>query len=418
MARGFHIDPAVRGRLLLPSAGFLATAVAFGPARMGFGLFLPTFREAFAFDTQLAGLVASGAFGAFLISLPLAGWLTNRQGPRAPVLLGGLLAAAGMALVAMAQTLPTLAAGIMIAASSAGLCWTPYNNAAERIVERERRSRTLSIISTGTTLGMAGAGALALVVALRDIDWRVAWAVFAGLALLTTLTNWQALKPVAGDPGSGPGRHQAWQSLWSVKARPLALAALSFGTTSALYLAFAVDRASSAGALTIGSLESAAPLLFVALGLIGLVGLATGEMENRIGLVALVRATFLASTASMGLIALWPAEGWAVVASAGLQGAVIMVMSATFSFWSARLFPSLPSVSFTVVLLFVAGGSVVGPWLAGTLAGAIGMKAVFLAGAGLSAATAFAVNARLVAAASSRDWRRGTRSRVIAPPPE
>ena len=29
-------------------SGFLATAVAFGPARMGFGLFLPNFREEFA----------------------------------------------------------------------------------------------------------------------------------------------------------------------------------------------------------------------------------------------------------------------------------------------------------------------------------------------------------------------------------
>jgi hypothetical protein len=56
------MTPATR----LTAAGFVATAVAFGPARMGFGLFLPGFREEFALSTSAAGMIASGGFLAFL----------------------------------------------------------------------------------------------------------------------------------------------------------------------------------------------------------------------------------------------------------------------------------------------------------------------------------------------------------------
>ncbi|MEJ7816116.1 MAG: hypothetical protein WKF53_13165 [Rubrobacter sp.] len=42
------------------SRGFAATTVAYGPARVGYGLFVPDFREAFGLSTGAAGLVGSG----------------------------------------------------------------------------------------------------------------------------------------------------------------------------------------------------------------------------------------------------------------------------------------------------------------------------------------------------------------------
>ena len=64
------------------AAGFAATAVAFGPARMGFGLFLPAFREEFALSTSTAGMIASGGFLAFLLALLASAWLGRRHGER------------------------------------------------------------------------------------------------------------------------------------------------------------------------------------------------------------------------------------------------------------------------------------------------------------------------------------------------
>lgn len=79
----------------------------------------------------------------------------------------------------------------------------------------------------------------------------------------------------------------------------------------------------------------------------------------------MLRALIGGGAASLGLIALWPALAWAVGLSAVLQGAFVMMMSAVLSVWSDRLFPALPSASFTAALVAMAAGSVVGPVLAG-----------------------------------------------------
>lgn len=402
----------------LPAAGFFATAVAFGPARMGFGLFLPQFREVFGFTSQTAGLIAAAAFTAFLLSLPAAAWLLNHQGPRAPVLTGGLAAALGFCLAAAADSGAMLAVGVVLAAASAGFAWTPYNNAAERIISRDRRAATLSVISTGTTMGVAAAGALSISAALSGLGWREVWTIFAVCALAMTVLNIPALRPVAGDPGRFTGTGAGWRSLKRAETVPLAVAALSFGISTAVYLSFAVDRATASGALAVGPLDSAAPLLFVSYGLVGIVGLLTGEFENRVGLVVLMWGIFAASAVSFALLALLPGTGWAVLLSAGLQGAVVMTASAAFSFWTARLFPQIPSISFTAVLIAVAAGSVVGPAAAGWAADRVGFQTVFLAGAALSLVTPILMPADAIESASSRSWRPGRRSRTIAPAPE
>ena len=54
-------------RRTVPSEVF--TAVAFGPARMGFGLFLPAFREEFALSESAVGMIVSGGGLAFLLAL-------------------------------------------------------------------------------------------------------------------------------------------------------------------------------------------------------------------------------------------------------------------------------------------------------------------------------------------------------------
>ncbi len=175
------MTPAIR----LTAAGFVATAVAFGPARMGFGLFLPAFREEFALSTSTAGMIASGGFLAFLLALLASAWIGRRYGERVSVMSGALAATAGFAAVAAAGTSGLLALGIALAGASAGLCWAPFNDAAERVVPEEGRATALSVVSTGTSFGVVAAAGLALAVTQGALDWRGAWIGFAlsGLAL-------------------------------------------------------------------------------------------------------------------------------------------------------------------------------------------------------------------------------------------
>ncbi len=378
--------------LRLAAAGFVATAIAFGPARMGFGLFLPAFREDFALSTTAAGLVASGGFLAFLLALPLTAWLAAQIGQRAPVVAGALSAAIGFALVASASGSAALAAGVALAGASAGCCWAPFNDAAERVVPPVARAGALSAVSTGTTTGVAAAGALALGVTTGALDWRTAWAVFALAALAAALAAFVGLPAGRG----GTRATTAGAGLLKREALPLHGAALLFGATNAVYLSFAADRVVAVGGLPGLPGAGASAVIFLTYGGCGLVGLATGRIEARLGLAALLAAIFAAFAASLALIALVPGSWPGVVVSAGLHGAAVMTISAVLSFWSLRLFPGRGSLGFTAALVAAAMGSVLGPASAGPLVAAVGAQAAFLSFALPPSAMALAFAARSV----------------------
>lgn len=374
----------------LASAGFVATAVAFGPARMGFGLFLPDFREDFALSTTLAGLVASGGFLAFLLALPVTAWLGARVGQRAPVVAGALLATAGFAVVATASSGAALAVGIALAGASAGFCWAPFNNAAERVVPASARPGALSVVSTGTTTGVAASGALALSVSAGVLDWRAVWGVFALAGLVA------ALAAAVGVPGGRGGQSENAPTPTFLRRETLPLygAALLFGATNAVYLSFGADRVAGAGGLPGLPDKAAAAVIFLAYGVCGIVGLAAGRIEARLGLVPLLSAIFAAFAASLALVALAPGSWPGILASAGLHGAAVMTISAVLSFWSLRLFPGSGSLGFTAALIAAAAGSALGPTLGGALVAVTGPEAAFLTLAVPPAAVAIALAAR------------------------
>jgi predicted MFS family arabinose efflux permease len=368
----------------LSAAGFAATAISFGPGRMGFGLFVPEFKAAFAMSDTAVGLVSGLGFLGFFAALLLAQTMLGRRGPRAPVALGLLAAATGTALVALAPAVPTLALGVFLAGSSAGFAWTPFNDAVHRKIRDIDRPTALAEISTGTSLGVALAGLAALGLIAADLSWRACWAGFTVASLIALAANWAALRDV--EPGGAPRPRTAWDELCHAAALPLFAVAFVYGSTSAIYIAFAADHLSAAGGSP-GLPASATPgLVFVIYGLCGLAGLATARINAVLGLATLLRGLMLAGAGSLTLVALIPGTWAGLVLSAGLQGLHVMMVSAVLASWSERLFPALPSLSFTAALLATAGGSMIGPALAGLAADALGAQMMFLAAASLPGA--------------------------------
>jgi len=397
-------------------AGFIATGVAFGPARMGFGLFLPAFRSEFALSTSTAGLIASGGFLAFLAALLVSAWIGRRFGERVSVTSGALAASAGFAAVAAAWDPAVLAAGIALAGTSAGLCWAPFNDAAERVVPEDFRATALSVVSTGTTFGVAAAAGLALAVTQEVLDWRGAWAGFAlgGLVLAavarvglpsgrrgprparTAVKNiLQVGLRAKRMPKPGSETVAVGASLTQRAALPLYVTALCFGMTNAIFLSFAADRVVNAGGLPGLADAGASVVIFFAYAAFGILGLATGRIEGRTGLAPLFCFIFGAGALSLLLIALAPTSWSGVIAASGLHGAAIMMVSAVISFWSVRLFPGRSTLGFTAALLSMAAGSVAGPVLAGLLAAVQGPVVMFLVAALPPLATALWFGAKL-----------------------
>jgi predicted MFS family arabinose efflux permease len=386
----------------LSLAGFMATAVAFGPARMGYGLFLPSFRETFGLSTQTAGFIASAAFGAFLVALLLTAGALHRLGPRAPVVAGGAAAAVGAGIVAAAEGIAMLTAGVVLAAASAGFSWTPYNTAVQRVIPGPLQGRVLAVVSTGTTVGIAAAAMLALAVDLKGLPWRASWAAFAAAGAIAAGLNAREMRRAERAPpqGRGPDLVRAARRLagraTTRRGVPLVLAAGSFGATSAIYLAFAADLISGAGGLPGLAPELSGAAVFASYGAGGFVGLLTGDAEKRAGIGPLLRGVFLASAASLALAAAAPESWAATTAAAATQGACLMVISAIFSLWTLRLNPDLPAMGFCAVLVAFAAGNIAATAAAGVAAELWSLAAVFWGSAAVSLLTAGALASRRV----------------------
>ncbi|KPQ06712.1 MAG: Arabinose efflux permease [Rhodobacteraceae bacterium HLUCCA12] len=353
---------------------------------MGYGLFVPEFRAAFSMSSSEVGAIASLGFIGFFLALLTAEALLVRRGPEAPVLLGLIAATAGMAAVALAGNLPVLALGVFLTSSSAGFAWTPFNDAVHRRIWDEDRPTALSKISTGTGVGVMAAGIAAFGMATWGVSWRVCWMFFACASGAALLGNWWALRDVEKDPDGLPP--QAWHHLRHRAVVPLLVIGFAYGTTSAVYISFVADPVRDAGGAFGIPAAAMPPVVFIAYGLCGLFGLLTGRVRAAVGLAWLLRLMMAAAAVSAVLLAMAPGHWGAIVVSAGLQGLHVMMVSAVLAFWSERLFPTLPSLSFTAALLAMAAGSVIGPALAGVVADAFGVQALFLGLAVLPASIA------------------------------
>src|SRR3954465_8701841 len=101
----------------------------FGPARPGDGLLLPEMRRDFGLSSATLGLIATGSYVAYLLATAAMAGFGHRLGARRPVVLGGLAAIIGMALIAAARTPVVLAVGVVVAGASAALAYPPFSTA-------------------------------------------------------------------------------------------------------------------------------------------------------------------------------------------------------------------------------------------------------------------------------------------------
>jgi predicted MFS family arabinose efflux permease len=368
-------------QLRLVAAGIAMVGTSFGLARYGYGLLLPEIRASFDVSNATLGLIATGSYLAYLSGTALVAVAGKRVGAAVPVVVGGLLAVAGMLLVSVARSPAVLGLGVLIAGASAALAYPPFSDAVARDVAAPRQGRVLATISSGTGWGVALAVPVAL---LAGSHWRAAWVVFAVVAVVSTSAAAVVLRSAGGTrPEAQALPRLSWSWFVCPRSGPLLIGALLVGIGASVYWTFAADYVVS-GALP----ATAGAVLLAAAGLSSILGSFAGDMLNRLGGRPALQVSALALAASVFLLAAAPSWWWSVIASAGVFGASYALLLAVMAIWSGRVFASRPSTGLAAVLFMFGIGQLVGPTLAGILADGVGLGVAFCVGGGTIAAAA------------------------------
>ena len=301
----------------------------------------------------------------------------------------GLTAVLGMTFIAVAPNTLFLAIGVVIAGSSTGLASPPMAEAVSKVIERQWQDRANTFINSGTSVGVALSGPVALV---ATGQWRLAWAAFAATGLLVlawnitvmpdrsvrnegeVLTNFEYQKP-AEDP---PRLTFDW--FVSQRSLPLFAASVGLGIASAAYWTFSRDLIIEVGEQSpVGS-----TVFWVVLGVSGLAGGAAGDLIKKFGLRVALRGALLIMTASIGTLAVAPGILFVSYPSAALFGATYIMLTGILLVWAVRVSEERPSAGLGSAFLLLAAGQILGSYFAGVFATATSLQTTFLIFAGIA----------------------------------
>ncbi len=265
------------------------------------------------------------------------------------------LAATGLLAIANAPGVIVLGFGVAVCGISTGLSSPVMAQAVHRAVGPALRGRVNAIHNAGTSLGVA----LAMpVMAWLLGDWRSAYMAFALLAAAGALA---ALAYLPGHLATGPapGKSEPLpvvsREQWRAIARLSALAG-GMGLLSSIYWVFAPDLVVRQGGLPSGH----AGWMWLAVGLVGLLGSVAGDLIDRLGLG---RTHALALTLTL--------------ISAAAFGASYMTLTGFYLVQGVRVMDERPALGPVMPLLATTIGQAVGSPLSGWVIDTGGYTAAF-----------------------------------------
>ncbi len=164
------------------------------------------------------GLMLTAVPVALSVASPVAGWLSDRFGPRWPCLSGMAALAAALAWLASADaaaSLPSVAARLALAGAAMGLFQPPNNSAVMGTLPRARLGSGGGMLATARNLGMVmGVSAAGALLAARGgaqggaaflAGWRLALSAGIGLAVAAGLLSLGSQGWRSGAEAAGPG---------------------------------------------------------------------------------------------------------------------------------------------------------------------------------------------------------------------
>lgn len=373
------MSPALR----IGAVGFGLIAICYGFARFAFGLFLPQIDGELDLGSSLSGVISGGSFLGYCIAIVVSAWLTERIGARSVATAAAVVAAVGMAGIALAPSATWLAVAVMLAGSSTGLASPPMAAVVAAAVRPDRQDATNTVINAGTSAGVALSGPIALALAGQ---WRLVFATFTVAAALL------AVALVVSLPASRGGKAPGGLPPLSGSVLRLILAAFLMGGASTALWSFGgqlVFARLGWGTVGVGLLWS-----FIGAG--GIAGAFAGSLVARFGLDR-IHWLFLCLMAT-GILMVGSAMATPALAlvGGGLFGAAYVMLTGVYLVWGVRALAERPATGLMVGFLTIAVGQTAGAPVFGIMLDRLGAgpTVMFFAAVALSAGLSGARAAR------------------------
>lgn len=353
------MSPALR----IGATGFAVIAVCYGFARFAFGLFLPQIDGELGLGPSLGGVISGGSFGGYCVAIVASAILTERVGARAVATGAALVAAIGMAGIALAPSPLILAIAVVVAGSSTGLASPPMAAAVAAAVGKSRQDLTNTVINAGVSAGVVLSGPIALGLAGQ---WRLAFGAFAAVALALAVASAISL-PAA----SGSGRAGGLPPMTGPVLRLISASFLMGAASTALW--------SFGGQLVsrkMGWGPGGTGLLWTCIGTGGLAGAWAGTLVGRFGLdrvhyfLGLLAASILSVGFGLGPIS--------TLVGGAVFGAAYVMLTGVYLIWGTHALPDRPATGLMVGFLTIAVGQTVGAPLFGLLLAGPGVASAII----------------------------------------
>jgi predicted MFS family arabinose efflux permease len=332
------------------AAAFALTAITYGLTRFAYGLFLPSIRADLGLSATAAGWIGGVAFAFYCIGVVLAFTLVDRFGERSMAMSAGLLATGAMIIIATSWSGWNLVLAMALGGLSTGLTSPPLASAVAKSVHPAGQTKANGAINAGTAAGIVLSGVAAI--AFAD-DWRVLYASFAGIGLLTTIWLWRAIPPLVSTSGTVTF---AWREIQAGGTIGLVTSSFLVGFASTAIWTFGANIMReeldfSASQIALG---------WIVLGAVGVAGSMAGTLSQRFGLKVVHRLSV--ALMSLAILALSAAEAFRPFAfmAFGLFGVAYIIATGVLLLWGILIRDRYPALGLAIPFLVVAIGQSAG----------------------------------------------------------
>lgn len=352
----------------ITAVGLPMIAVTYGLSRFSYGLMLPYINDTLNMDQSTSGLISSLSYIAYCVAIIFAMAFSNKFTPRSILVVAGLSSTIGLGIISISPNSVILGLGIFLGGLSTGLSSPPYADIVSNNVETRLQNQTNSWINSGTSIGTAFTGAIAI---LMTTSWRETYLIFMVIAIFVLLVNYKVLpKQQALEKKVMAGfSKKEWR--YSIQ---LIIASLLIGISCSAYWTFSRDFMLNLDNVPIYLGE----WFWVIIGLAGLLGGTSGAFIEKFGLMSAYRISILVLSTSSLMLGIYPENNIIWYLSPVLFGSSYIFMTGVLLVWGISVFKTNPSFGLGMPFLTLALGQAIGAIMSGVIADVSGYYTLFI----------------------------------------